>query len=336
MNDSSLGLVLAGIVGTSRTQILLDSTLTSTELLAPHDTAIVSRAAIAHALALLLFDDLIERVPLGRTYFEERRASGQRITIDHGALRTVATPSGALPPGRTAFTRFLEPLGYAAHATYSLDRLAMTGYAFAHVDLPEAIPQYFVSELHPERLAPAAQVAVARVVASSCDPIDSHARDSIGRLAIERALPLADAIALVRTLASCFDRHHGAPRTDDYDVLLAHSPEMAWIATEGNAFNHATDRVADLDALAREQRALGRPIKAEIEVSRSGRIQQTAFLAAQVVREFQRPDGGRIERTVPGSFFEFISRAQLDDGRLDLAFDAANAQAIFGMTSANT
>jgi hypothetical protein len=36
---------------------------------------------------------------------------------------------------------------------------------------------------------------------------------------------------------------------------------------------------------------------------------------------------------VPGSFFEFITRAPLPDGSgLDLAFDAANAQQIFAMT----
>ena len=44
-------------------------------------------------------------------------------------------------------------------------------------------------------------------------------------------------------------------------------------------------------------------------------------------------DGDRfVARRVPGSFLEFISRAPLADGSLDLAFDAQNAQAIFKMT----
>ena len=39
---------------------------------------------------------------------------------------------------------------------------------------------------------------------------------------------------------------------------------------------------------------------------------------------------------VPGSFHEIISRAKIEDGSLDLAFDAANAQGIFKMTTAES
>ncbi|MEA3110817.1 MAG: hypothetical protein QOG58_616, partial [Caballeronia sp.] len=50
-------------------------------------------------------------------------------------------------------------------------------------------------------------------------------------------------------------------------------------------------------------------------------------------------DGARIERDVPGSFYEFISRdAVMDEAtgraRLDLGFDAGNATGIFKMTAA--
>ena len=110
---------------------------------------------------------------------------------------------------------------------------------------------------------------------------------------------------------------------------------MAWIATEGNAFNHVTDRVDDLERLAREQAALGRPMKKGIEVSQSGRIRQTAFRADTVVREFRDGQGDVVRREVPGSFYEFISRAcAMDAASLDLGFDAGNAQAIFKMTAA--
>jgi hypothetical protein len=49
--------------------------------------------------------------------------------------------------------------------------------------------------------------------------------------------------------------------------------------------------------------------------------------------------GARIERDVPGSFYEFISRDTILDhttGRavLDLGFDAGNATGIFKMTAA--
>jgi len=112
---------------------------------------------------------------------------------------------------------------------------------------------------------------------------------------------------------------------------------MAWISTEGNAFNHATDRVTDVDQLAAEQKALGQPMKATVETSQSGRVRQTAFLAASVQRSFRTPNGGLVEKEVPGSFYEFITRLPLpeEDGKqkLDLSFDSSNAQAIFKMTA---
>jgi hypothetical protein len=114
---------------------------------------------------------------------------------------------------------------------------------------------------------------------------------------------------------------------------------MAWIATEGNAFNHATDRVVSLDDLVAGQRRLGRPLKDTIETSRSGRVRQTALRADAVEREFIGADGSIVSRSVPGSFYEFIQRERFHDlvtgtTGLDLAFDSSNAQGIFKMTAA--
>lgn len=295
-----------------------------------------SRIEVAWALAALLYDDLLERVPYAEVYLADRLARGERIHYDHGALRTVAAPSGALPAGAAAIARVLEPLGYRRVATYDLSRIGMTGYAYCHVDLPEDVPQYFVSELHPERFSPEFQAAALRVIGSSRDPLSAGARRKLERLANEGNLALAEAAKLLPELVACFERQHAAPRLEDYELLLAESAEMAWIATEGNAFNHATDRVEDVDEIAKEQRALARPIKATVEVSGSGRVRQTALRAAPVERAFLTADGSRVLRTVPGSFQEFISRARLADGSLDLAFDAGNAQAIFQMTTGRT
>jgi len=115
------------------------------------------------------------------------------------------------------------------------------------------------------------------------------------------------------------------------------SPEMAWIATEGNAFNHATDRVRDVEAVADTQRQLGRPIKDSVEISQSGRVRQTAFRAATVRRTFKGDGGATVEKEVPGSFYEFITRHHMTntagDRVLDLGFDSSSAQGIFAMTA---
>ena len=298
---------------------------------APRATA--TRAEIALALAGLLFEDVQRRVPMARAYVEDAVHQGRALVFDHGALRTVDAPCGDLPSGADAITRVLEPLGYAKGGTYDLAKLGMTGYAWAHQDLPEAIPQYFVSELHPERFSEEFQGAVARVTESSRDPLSERTRLLLDQLAGTGSLEFTDAYQILPELVACFDRQHEEPSLADYELLRTESAEMAWISTEGNAFNHATDRVDDVFSVAEGQRALGRPIKDSVEVSANGNVMQTAFRAARVERLFRSSDGHMIVRKVPGSFHEFITRKSLSDGSLDLTFDAGNATSIFKMTT---
>lgn len=300
----------------------------------------VSRAVFAMALNAVLFHDVMNRVPLGATYVTERRAEGHRILFDHGALRTIDFgdgPTGALPAGHQAFARILEPLGYGVADLYPLDRLKMTGRAYAHRDLPEAVPQFFVSELHVQRFSPAFQVIAHAVFDSSTDTLGKAARTALEAFATEGVCDLDQARAALPEVIAAFARTHGPLRLEHYEALKAESAEAAWIATEGQAFNHATDRVPDVDAVSDAQKALGRPIKDAVEISGSGRVRQTAFKAQPVTRTFVT-DAGEEARTVPGSFHEFISRDRFVDKdgveRLDLRFDSGNAQGIFKMTEA--
>ena len=292
----------------------------------------MERADIAHALHVVLYADLMEVVPSAAAYAVDQRAAGRGVVLDHAAVRTVAWPAGALPPGIEQVTRILRPLGYARHATYPLARLRMTGHAYAHLDRPEAVPQWFVSELHPDTFSPEFQDVVTRVLDGSTDPLDAATRARLDRLEVDHVLPLGEAVALVDALRHAFGRQHPLPTDRDHDVLRAESAEMAWIATEGTTCNHCTDRVDDVGAVADAERERGRPIKDTVEVSTSGRVRQTAHRAAPVVRSLRTLEGDVVAREVPGSFFEVISRDRLDDGSLDLAFDAANATGIFAMT----
>lgn len=300
----------------------------------------VPRAVLAQGLNLLLLRDLLTRVPTGKQYVEQRVSQGRQIDFDHGALRTVRLDGmGDLPSGERAITRVLIPLGYRLGALYPLDRLGMTGRSYTHGDFPEELPQFFVSELHPERFSPLFQATVARVTASSRDPLSAAAKRALHEIELSGVLAFDQASRLLPELLTCFRRQHATPRLSDYQALLGESAEMAWIATEGNAFNHATDRVQSLETLVAEQRRLGRPLKDVVEISRSGRVRQTAFRADPVEREFIASDGGVVRRRVPGSFYEFIQRERMRDPatglpRLDLAFDSGNAQGIFKMTAA--
>lgn len=135
------------------------------------------------------------------------------------------------------------PLGHEVAGLYPLPWLRTTGRAFAHRDLPEAIPQFFVSELRVTELPDEAQAAATRVFGTSADPL-------------------------------------GAAEWGLLDALAA-------------------DNACSID----------------------------------LASAFRLPDGGTIQRTVPGSFHEFISR-DIDPatGRLDLTFDSGNATGIFAMT----
>ena len=336
MSNENMGtietLVVAALGEQSARQTLAMLTIDPALLAQRGDT--VSRAAFAMAMNVALFHDLLRRVPSGDAYVADTLARGGTVVFDHGALRSIRfpdAPTGALPGGQDAFTRIFLPLGYEMAAVYPLDRLRMTGRAYRHVDFPEAIPQFFLSELHVDRFDPEFVEAATRIFGTSRDPLDNATKAVLAQFEAGSPVSRAVAIAALPVILSAFDRQHEAPAFEDYQLLLSRSNEAAWIATEGNGFNHATDRVADVAALAERLKAEDRPMKDRLEISATGRVRQTAFRADSVERPFA--DGQM--RQVPGSFYEFISRdIDPDTGRLDLAFDTGNATGIFAMTSA--
>ena len=293
----------------------------------------VPRGSLAMALNLLLYRDVVAAVPAAQAYVAIAEGEGRRIVFDHGALRSILFEDGSATDGHLAFDRFLKPLGYTVAADYPLPRLKMTGRAYCHIDHPETVPQFFVSELHVDRFSDAFAAAAHGVFDSWADPIDVASMDRLAALSRDGGLPRGDAVALLPVLRGAFTRRHAVPALADYEALLAESGEAAWIATEGNAFNHATDRVTDVDALAASLKAAGLPMKDTVEVSAKGSVRQTALRAAPVARVFIDADGAEVTREVPGSFYEFITRDNdAATGHMDLGFDSGNATGIFAMT----
>ena len=336
--NSNIERLLLKLLGTTKTDTLF-ATLKMPALFADWEAGTVTRAELAQAMNMVLFEGLLERSANGRMYTNEVIARGGSVCFDHGALRTVRwARNGALPPGEAAFARILRPLGFRLNGRYPLDKLGMTGRAYAHDDSPDEIAQFFVSELHPERFSERFQHAVTNVVSTSKDPLTPAAVAQLWELEREGYLSLDAALELLPVIVGAFARQHDVPSEADYEALLAESAEMAWISTEGNAFNHATDRIEDVFKLSEDEKAKGRPMKPEVERSRSGRVFQTAYRADTVQREFVARDGKRVMREVPGSFYEFITRRRMFDQAsrswlLDLRFDAGNAQGIFKMTA---
>src|ERR1700733_12451256 len=145
---------------------------------------VVTRAELAQAMNMALFAGLLERVPTGRAYTDDLQHTNTRVQFDHGAL----------PPGEAAFTRILKPLGFVLNGTYPLERIRMTGRSYMHLDAPDEIAQYFVSELHPERFSPEFQQAVTNVIGESVDPLTPQAVASLAELERDHSLPLTAAL----------------------------------------------------------------------------------------------------------------------------------------------
>jgi hypothetical protein len=328
--------VIREIIGGDQVDAFSQTVLIPSELASFGDEN-VSRAQLSMSLFLVLYADLLDRVPHARTYFDRRRNDGETIFLDHGAVRTVLTErNGSLPAGQESLTRILVPLGYFYNHTYPLPKLKMTGRSYTHEDYPELIPQYFVSELHPEQVDDDNfNKAVIETVEDSAEPLGQDTFDDLAFIAEHKYLPRPRATNFLANVASAFNRQHPVPLLTVYEELRKHSAEMAWIATEGNAFNHATDRVADVMELAENERNLDMPIKESVEVSGSGNVLQTAYKADSVSRAFRLDDNEIIHKDVPGSFFEFITRHNDEQGNVDLAFDANNATGIFAMTKSD-
>src|SRR5450830_332240 len=153
----------------------------------------VTRLELAQALNMLLFDKLLQEVPAGRDYVADAAAAGIKIRFDHGAVRTVLRGGASnFPDGEALFTRMLLPLGYQLAGLYPLPRINMTGHVYAHLDDPENIAQFFVSELHPEKFSASFQTTVEALLANSRDPLSADQLGLLDQLAAHRrAAPVA-------------------------------------------------------------------------------------------------------------------------------------------------
>ena len=171
--SGNLQQIVEGVLGAEAADRLLGVLSIPAPLLAAAGAA-PARAVLAESLNIVLFEDLLQRVPVARAYVADCIRDGIAIKHDHGAVRTVALRGmGTLQPGESALLRVLRPLGYVPNGVYPLERLKMIGRSYAQADYPEDIAQFFISEIYPERFSPEFQAAVARVTATSVDPLDA-------------------------------------------------------------------------------------------------------------------------------------------------------------------
>jgi hypothetical protein len=340
MTDPHLSRLIRSLAGDKATDDILEMLRIDRTFLIESAGA-VSRAVFAMALNAILFHDLLSRAPSGAAYVADRRRQHERIVFDHGAVRTVRLGSrstGALPAGIGSFSRILEPLGYYVTGTYPHDDLGSTGRGYTHREFPESLPQFFISELHVDRFSNEFQAAAERVFGNTRDPLTLTTHAALAQFAEQDRCEMKLAAPALKEIVAAFGRWHDTPSLADYRILLAESAEGAWIATEGSALVHATVRVSDVAMTACAERSLGRRVLDAIETSPSGSVRRTALKADPVKRMFRAEDGSTVEMSVPGSFYEFISRdvVQGPDGRkrMDLRFDNNGTKSPIKITAA--
>ena len=100
---------LEKIIGAERTAHLM-KVLVIHPAIAEDKGPQLSRAVIAQALNMLLFEDLLNRVPAAKLYVDRCLQNGRTVLHDHGAVRTVAlTGMGALPAGERGHHPYPSP-----------------------------------------------------------------------------------------------------------------------------------------------------------------------------------------------------------------------------------
>src|SRR5260370_28114635 len=95
--------LLEKVIGSERTDRLFHVLVIHPDLAADQGPQ-VSRAVLSQALNMLLFEDLLQRVPAAKIYVEQCLRDGKTVMHDHCAVRTVALVGmgmRALPPAHT-------------------------------------------------------------------------------------------------------------------------------------------------------------------------------------------------------------------------------------------
>src|ERR1700756_4219733 len=97
IKNANVEQLLLKLLGAEKTARLF-ATLNHPQILQEWEDGTVTRAELAQAMNMALFEDLLARSANGRRYTEEAIAAGGSVYFDHGALRTVRwAESGALP-----------------------------------------------------------------------------------------------------------------------------------------------------------------------------------------------------------------------------------------------
>lgn len=238
----------------------------------------------------LLWERYAAEQPYARTFVQ---LSGGSYRNDHVAFRSLARPGGGVPH----FARIFERLGWREGGSYTFPDTHLTAIHLSH---PAGLPRVFLSQLHAEKLSPAARALLDALPADPPPPEDD-----------------------VEALAAWFSPPPSPPSEAALLTLEKESQYGAWLLAFGRKVNHFTGAVDDVEAWQRRMREAGVPMKADIEGAPGTSLRQTATGAHPL--PVRVAEGHTV--SWPYAYFEIAQRAPGMDG-----FLGAQARQLFDMT----
>ena len=91
MRNANVERLLTKLLGLEKIEFLF-STLNFPAILQDWEDGTVTRAELAQAMNMALFEDLLQRSPNARTYTHDAIANGGSVYFDHGALSNDRRP----------------------------------------------------------------------------------------------------------------------------------------------------------------------------------------------------------------------------------------------------
>lgn len=254
-----------------------------------------------------MWTDYCELNPAARRIYDLLTAEGEVVLNDHIALRTFNHPR----LGIESLAKHIKGLGYKEAPTpYVFAEKKLFAKHYEHTD--ETQPKIFISELELEKVSPAIQQAVEKMVSE----IPQSLIDSPAFLVCGRPWSMSKAT---------------------YEGLAKESEYASWVAAHGFRPNHFTvninalkklHEIRDLNAFLKSKGYTLNAAGGEIKGSKEVYLEQSSTMAAEIEVKF---DDGSLK--IPGCYYEFAKRYALPNGKLYQGFVAASADKIFESTN---
>ena len=291
--------------------------ITHQSLVSPH--LLHESASPAEHFLSALFDRLWtvykSRVTYVQAYEKMVAAHGATFFNDHIAFRTFAWQRPTL--GIVTLSRLFEVLGYRAAGSYQFEDKHLAATHFQHAN--PRLPKIFISELQTWKLPADCQEILRSTLAHHRQPLGDQTLTELSQLSTKSSE--TDRQHLLDEAANPFlTLPWPAPEKQYVLTLNKASQYAAWVLVHGYQVNHFTslvnshglENLSDLESTIAALKAVGVPMKAEIEGAVGTKLRQTATEAVTIDVDIKE-NGAPARMPWSYAYFELAQRDILTD-----------------------